>query len=72
MLEEAYGQVAKKRPWVYEWHKRSHDDLASTNGNPCCGQPSPSVSDKNIKHAHSVLPSDRRKSIKEIIAYDIR
>ena len=66
MLEKCFGDAAMKLTAVREWHGRFKSGRKSVEDDECCGRPSTSKTDKNVKQIKERMTENRKLTIREI------
>jgi len=66
LLTVAYGEYAKKKSSVFEWHRWFKEEREDVHDDPRCGQPQTQRTDANVDRVRTLLCSDLRVGVRVI------
>jgi len=66
LLQQAYGEDAMGRAQAFEWFRRFKEGRTSVESDPRSGRPSTSGNEEMIAQVRTVLPNNKRLTVREI------
>jgi len=66
LLQQAYGKDAMGRTQVFDWFRRFKEGRTSVESDPRLGRASTSRSEEMIAKVRTVIPNNRRLTVREI------